>query len=68
MHSKQPIIFFDPRFSEKPVVGQRGEVQITTPHPKLPGCNFVITSTIKYVYEDGSFRTCNSIYKPEDIK
>ena len=62
-----PIIFFDPSQSDTPTKGYRCRVTVTTPHPKIDWTNYVITSTVKHVYKDGSFRTCNSIYKPEDI-
>jgi len=63
--AKKPIIFFDPNMSQPPELGKRCHITVTTPHPKIGWTNYIITSSVKFIYEDGSFRTHNSIYKPE---
>lgn len=65
MPSSKPVIFFDPKYSQEPVMGQCCHVTLTSKHPKLPHTDYVITSGVKFIYKDGSFRTHNSIYKPE---
>jgi len=61
----KPVIYFDVSNSQVPVVGKRCHVHATTPHPKITYTNYIITSLVHSVNDDGSFVTCNSIYKPD---
>jgi hypothetical protein len=65
--SKKPVIFFDPSNSQQPILGKRCSVYVTTVHPKIHWTDHVLTSLVQYIYKDGSFRTMNSIYKPEPV-
>jgi len=64
-NKEYPIIFFNPLMSSPPELGKRCHVYTTTTHPQISWTNYIITSLVKYIYKDGSFRTMNSIYKPE---
>lgn len=70
MNTAKPIVHFrgDPHFYMVPFFNREGDAEVasvfTLDHPNL-GCMPVRTSEVIKKFDDGSFETLNTIYKPE---
>lgn len=63
---EKPVVYFtgEPYYQMWDTKNEVAIVELVLNHPRLGDCRDVRTSTVKYKFDDGSFETRNTIYKP----
>lgn len=62
----KPVVYFtgEPSYWMWDEKNEVASLEAVIDHPKLGDCRDVRTSTVKQKFDDGSFETRNTIYKP----